>query len=754
MKIKFTLFSTLCLWEGGKYLNNELRKDSGRRGIINFKRINIKNKKFFCILLIAILLSSWVCSSPFIFASEIQTKRDISNSAVTSLTATYDEIYNGENIKVRVEFDEMRENIQSGDTITVSWPTANEGDVYFTGYVKSFSLNIQNIDVGDVVITKNNATITFNESVNNLEEVSGWAEFELQGRNLTNTFEEDNKTATITSGSKNVYVSIIKSASDTERVEADIFSDKNISDSKTITVYLDDKDDSGQYFYYDESGKKHIVYCYEHNKIQPTVQGTEGYVKRNFYDNDVKSPTAPVTKDDMQALLWMGYPWDGTGFQSKYNDSKARYNTQQVVWSFVKGEVYNLSAPTNTYLYDLHYYIKNKNSPYYGKKGYSGEVQLPSSLLFNKKEDGKFRTDNIRVNGTYDGPVRFNVQYDNLKMYDAVTKKVITEVKTGSEIYFEYTGNENTNHAIDVGYEYVNQYNMFLLEPPDGQKQSLIELECENETGKIQLLFEKQDKISVGVTKEWVGKEKESVTINLLADGTKVKSEVLNSDNNWKFTFTELDKYKDGHEIVYTVSEEEIAGYDTEITGNMTDGFKIVNYEKPDLTISKEVTGEAGDKTKQFNFEILFKTKGSGVDYTPVNGSFDYIGSIADGQQGVSKPVDGELNFVDGRAVITLSHGQQITIKDLPYNVMYEVIEKEANTDNYITTYNGENKSSATGELKQNTEVRIVNNKEFIPPTGISNTTDQGMLVGVLTVIGMSMFMIWVLLHLRKGMKR
>ena len=86
------------------------------------------------------------------------------------------------------------------------------------------------------------------------------------------------------------------------------------------------------------------------------------------------------------------------------------------------------------------------------------------------------------------------------------------------------------------------------------------------------------EKISVPVKKVWVGKEADSVTIKLLADGTEKESVTLTKDDNWEHTFSNLPKYADdGHEIEYTVDEVHIDGYSTTISGTDVTGFNITN---------------------------------------------------------------------------------------------------------------------------------------------------------------------------------
>ena len=115
------------------------------------------------------------------------------------------------------------------------------------------------------------------------------------------------------------------------------------------------------------------------------------------------------------------------------------------------------------------------------------------------------------------------------------------------------------------------------------------------------------------------------------------------------------------------------------------------------------------------------------------------MGSIRDGyEQESTKPLDNTIQFKNGKAQILLSHGQQITIKDLPLNCTYTVAEKEENQDNYTTTYNNQSEQ-ATGTLDKDTEVYVVNNKEFVPDTGITDRTHGSIIVSIaISIIGIS----------------
>ncbi len=72
----------------------------------------------------------------------------------------------------------------------------------------------------------------------------------------------------------------------------------------------------------------------------------------------------------------------------------------------------------------------------------------------------------------------------------------------------------------------------------------------------------------------------DSITVNLLADGTQVDSVTVtpDEDGNWSWSFTDLPQYRDeGVEIVYTIEEEEIDGYTAEV-----DGYDVTNVHTPE----------------------------------------------------------------------------------------------------------------------------------------------------------------------------
>ena len=112
-------------------------------------------------------------------------------------------------------------------------------------------------------------------------------------------------------------------------------------------------------------------------------------------------------------------------------------------------------------------------------------------------------------------------------------------------------------------------------------------------------------KTSVTVTKAWVDNNNcdnhrpDAIKVQLKADGVNSGEEItLNAENNWTYTWSDLDQKKAGKDIAYTVEETgKAAGYISTVTGNAEEGFIITNtitsvkISKVDITDQKELAG-------------------------------------------------------------------------------------------------------------------------------------------------------------------
>lgn len=207
-------------------------------------------------------------------------------------------------------------------------------------------------------------------------------------------------------------------------------------------------------------------------------------------------------------------------------------------------------------------------------------------------------------------------------------------------------------------------------------------------------------------------------------DGTAgSKTGTIVFDENGKASF----ELSDGESIVitglpvgaaYTITENtykdykpsDNGTYNGQIAAGKTGEVSVVNTydEKYDISVSKTVKGNQGDKSKKFEFVLQL----TGSDGLVVPGSVDVE---KDGSFETMKVVDGEVKF-------TLAHGEKITFKKLPAGVRYEVTETV--TDGYKMTYDNN-----SGVLRTNADIGFVNTKNVgIPTAAMTNT-------GVITAI-------------------
>ena len=110
-------------------------------------------------------------------------------------------------------------------------------------------------------------------------------------------------------------------------------------------------------------------------------------------------------------------------------------------------------------------------------------------------------------------------------------------------------------------------------------------------TVEVEMLNKKKEVVAketnLSVKKEWVldpalaTNKPEKVVVSVLKNGVKDESLTveLSAANGWKASFSNLPKQDaNGKEIVYTVSEEEVAGFKAAISGSEKTGFTISNY--------------------------------------------------------------------------------------------------------------------------------------------------------------------------------
>lgn len=132
-------------------------------------------------------------------------------------------------------------------------------------------------------------------------------------------------------------------------------------------------------------------------------------------------------------------------------------------------------------------------------------------------------------------------------------------------------------------------------------------------------------------------------------------------------------------------------------------------YSAGSLMVTKEVTGNMGDQSKEFTVEVVFtapegKTVQEAISYT----------------DGTEKKTVAVEDWKDGKATaeITLKHKESVSFTNIPYGVTYTVKESDYTSDGYERAVYKFSDDSKNIDSESDT-VTIINNKGIEVDTGV-----------------------------------
>ena len=482
--------------------------------------------------------------------------RDVSSN-ITSLTASPESINDGGKTTVRVNFDEHAQKIVSGDTITVNWN--NSGTVYGQGYQKNIDLNIRGVNVGTLSVTTNKAVFTFNSNINDMENVTGWGEFDLEGRNLANTSDENTGSFSIYSGGQQTYVSVKKGKTGSKSPFYYKTGDMLPSDTDHVRWFLNINNEKG---YVSDR-------IYIKDQIQPGQtldKGSfditiDGYRPNHFYGSNAienfesaypgSSITINVSTGDITVVI----PQD----QAQLNKFSILYRTSVDDYNQPTFENHSQAWYTENNRpavegKEFDYFVSNVNA----NGGVDGKNQTKVSVIKewdDNNNSARLRPDSIKVqlyaNGLLTGKA---VTLNSANNWQYTWSGLVKNAK-GSRI--AYTVKEV---SIPNGYRGITTVN----------GNDIVIKNIYNQT------------INISGTKTWNdnnnqdGIRPSSITVNLLANGQQVASKTVSASDNWQYSFDNLAAYANGQKITYTVTEDAVAGYTSTV-----DGYNITNTHNP-----------------------------------------------------------------------------------------------------------------------------------------------------------------------------
>ena len=369
-------------------------------------------------------------------------------------------------------------------------------------------------------------------------------------------------------------------------------SEKDANNNAIAYTVSEDPIDKYQTYYYGYA-KRGFTIVSEHEPETVTINGTKVWDDQENLDG---SRPASVTvrllaKQDGEvkftkttdATVYNGWSWLFAE-QPKLLDGKVvAYEIEELP---VEGYDTEVSEPTADAQGNYTYTITNSHDP--GSVTVSGtkvwddddnrDAIRPSSIIVNLFANG----DSIKeTKVTPDADGKWVWTFNNLPKNDAGGKEIFYDVT--EDAVADYEGTISEGQKDDKGnftYTITNKH--------------------------------APETVNVKGTKTWVdegneSKRPESITVRLKANDKEVATKTVSAADNWSWEFTDHPKLEAGKEIVYTMTEDAVADYKTDVTGDATAGFSVTNTYEP----SKSTPTPDPDGKK---FTITYKLNGGTYD--------------------------------------------------------------------------------------------------------------------------------------------
>ena len=238
---------------------------------------------------------------------------------------------------------------------------------------------------------------------------------------------------------------------------------------------------------------------------------------------------------------------------------------------------------------------------------------------------------------------------------------------------------------------------------------------------------------------------------------TEIRAEAkpsgIDYDNSYERTLDVFVKYSDTNENQLEVSDYIL--YNSKKTdgnsdaGSKDDGFTNT-YTTYDLTLTKTVTGNQGDRDKFFKFTVTISNAVPGTVYdvtvptdVPTQNDLeqgDVIASVNPHELTVGPALE-PATTGSVTATYYLKHNQSIVIKGLTADTKYTITETDYSSDGYTTTNTDDNTDGKTTTTKDmgtdNHTVTFTNTKNGSVPTGILLETAPYLILGAVVVAGL-----------------
>lgn len=287
-------------------------------------------------------------------------------------------------------------------------------------------------------------------------------------------------------------------------------------------------------------------------------------------------------------------------------------------------------------------------------------TDIENSIIVNKKISSNFTT------------IKVNKEWVDNNNQDGIRPASVTAVVKGDDIEKKVILSEENDWLGTVSDLPINDtngkpiaYTVKEENVPKGYEATV----CGNATNGFTITnTHTPETITVSGFKTWDdsnnqdGKRPESITIHLWNGNKKVDSKIVSAKTDWRWSFSNLPKKENGTEITYTITEDEVTGYSSEVNdynvtnsytpgktsvtvqktwddGNNRDGIRpeniTVNLLANGDDIGKEIVLNEGNGWSGTFADLAINSNGEPIQYSvsenPVQGYETKISQASDG---------------------------------------------------------------------------------------------------------------------------
>ncbi|MGX5512979.1 Cna B-type domain-containing protein, partial [Bacillus toyonensis] len=512
------------------------------------------------------------------FTSIIANAQELNTTGfVDSFTIDKTTLNSGETTRMAVQFSDKSGNkMKAGDTLTLTLPSE------LKGYSGTIPLNNDaGVNFGTCQIKTNNVVCTFSDTVEKLQNIRGNFYFQVKAIDVA-------QGQTVTTET-NLGTQLEK---------------------KTVTII----GPTGG------GGGGSSPFSYKTGSIQPENTNEVQWVlnantsKQNLDSDIVLVDTlqegqtlnqdslriggfaAPMTPQEFQAQGYGTVTFIGdNGFKAVINKDKANGLTF----------VFEYKANITDSGKKLEAFYNNYNVDY----KVTGEEQVSKSDSVSVKniDQGGGAQGDLPPKGTL--RIVKHIAGDETKFIPNVSFNLYTE--SGQQIGSTYTTDQQGMIEVpnlDPGNYYVQEIAGPNYLDFDPQVKVPFTIDANADKGVKLTISNKVKMTSVSGTKTWndnnATDRPSSIQVELLQNGNSIKTQEVTAVNSWNYTFADLPAYdNDGNAYTYTIKEQPVAGYKSEVNG-----YNITNTKDAKTSVSGTKTwkdGNATDRPSSIQVDLL-----------------------------------------------------------------------------------------------------------------------------------------------------